>query len=71
MENLSTSDRIISAKERRRFVPFSDMHVWRLEKQGKFPRRIRVGTHRVGWSLGEIQRWIEEKKAERDAEAPR
>jgi prophage regulatory protein len=55
-------DRIVSAKERRTLVPYSDMHIWRLEQSGKFPRRIRLGANRVGWSLNEVQAWIEAKK---------
>ena len=58
-------DRIILAPERRELVPFSDMHIWRMEKAGKFPKRIRLGPNRVGWSLGEIVEWIETRMAER------
>ena len=71
---LDTTDRIIDAAKRREMVPYSDMHIWRLEKQGRFPERIKLGQHRVGWSLREILQWIEERKAERhkavDFEAP-
>ena len=59
------SDRIIDAAERRRLVPYSNMHIWRLEKQGRFPDRIKLGEHRVGWSLLEVQQWINARKAER------
>ena len=59
-------DRIIGAKERRLLVPFSDMHIWRLEKQNHFPRRVRLGSARVGWSLNEIQKWIDDRKSERE-----
>ena len=61
-------DRIISADERRQLVPYSDMHVWRLERDGLFPKRIQLakGKGRVGWSFREVQEWIEQKKAERD-----
>ena len=62
---IHSEDRIISAKERRRLVPYSDMHIWRLERDGRFPRRIRLGARRVGWSLIEISEWIEARKAER------
>ena len=62
----SPPDRIIDAPERRRLVPYSDMQIWRLEKAGKFPRRIRLGPNRVGWSLQEVVEWIESRKAERD-----
>ena len=56
-------DRIITAPERRLLVPYSDMHIWRLEKAGIFPRRIRLGPNRVGWSLREVgsaddRRWL-------------
>ena len=60
-------DQIVLAPERRQMTGYSDMHVWRLEKAGKFPRRIRLGPNRVGWSLHELQQWLDEKKAERGA----
>ena len=60
-------DRIVSAKERRQFIPYSDMQIWRLEKAGEFPRRIRLGANRVGWSLSELQAWIAAKKNARGA----
>ena len=44
-----TEDRIIMAKERRQLVPYSDMHIWRLEKTGAFPQRIKLSPNgRVG-----------------------
>ena len=49
-----TPDRIINAAELRQIIPYSDMHFWRLERDGKFPRRIRPGANRVGWSLSEV-----------------
>ena len=60
------TDRIISAGERRRLVPYSDMHIWRLERDGRFPRRVRLGANRVGWSFREVQDWIESRKIERN-----
>ena len=66
MVNFPNLDRIIDAKERQQLIPYSDMHVWRLEREGKFPRRIRLGKNRVGWSLQELEMWIEARKAERE-----
>jgi prophage regulatory protein len=60
-----STGRIISAAERRRLLPFSDMHIWRLEKAGKFPKRIKLGERRVGWDLDEVMAWIEDRKARR------
>ena len=61
------SDRLIDAVERRALVPYSDMHIWRLERQGKFPRRIKIGPNRVAWLLSEVSAWIEGKAAERES----
>ncbi len=68
MSTVEIPDRIISADERRRLVPYSDMHIWRLERDGLFPKRIQLakGKGRVGWSFREIQEWIDQKKATRD-----
>ena len=66
-EKSTAPDRIVSAKERRRMVPYSDVHIGRLEKAGKFPKRIPLGAGRVGWSLQELIDWIEAKKAKREA----
>jgi prophage regulatory protein len=32
--------------------------VWRLESNGKFPRRVVIGSRGVGWLLNEIQDWM-------------
>jgi prophage regulatory protein len=56
---------IISRKELRILVPYSDMHISRPEKAGRFPPRIQVGDARVGWSFREVQEWIAAKKAAR------
>ena len=62
----SSPDRIIGSAELKSMVPYSNMHFWRMEKDGRFPKRIRLGANRVGWSLKEITAWIDAKKAERD-----
>lgn len=57
--------RLIGSRELRRMLPFSDAHFWRLEKAGKFPRRIKLGNHRIAWSLTEVLGWIDARKTER------
>jgi prophage regulatory protein len=58
-------DSLISLRQLRTMIPFSAMHIWRLERDGRFPRRIKVGASRVAWSLKEVQDWIEARKADR------
>jgi predicted DNA-binding transcriptional regulator AlpA len=55
-------DQMIDRHELVKLVPYSLTHIKRLEVQGNFPARIRLGPHRVGWSLVEVQNWITERK---------
>jgi len=48
-------------------VGYSPMHIWRLEKAGRFPRRLKLGPNSVGWLAEEIDDWIKARVAERDA----
>ena len=62
--------RVITRRELGRLVPYTPQHILRLEKQGKFPKRIKVGERRVGWWLHEVMAWLEQKSGkdgERDA----
>jgi prophage regulatory protein len=47
-------------------IPYSKPHLWRLEKQGKFPRRVPLGLGRYAYVEAEIDNWIAERIAERD-----
>ena len=49
-----------------RRVPYSEAHIWRLEKTGKFPRRAHLGANRVAWVESEIDDWIAECLARRE-----
>ena len=53
--------RIITKKELRALVPYTPQHIHRLEKAGRFPRRLQLGPNRVGWRLTDIERWINER----------
>ena len=47
----------------------SDTTIWRLEKAGKFPRRVQITQKIVGWAEDEIDAYQQAKLAERDAAA--
>jgi len=50
--------RIITQKELRSLVPYTPQHILRLEKAGRFPRRIKLGQNRIGWRLIDIEEWL-------------
>ena len=57
--------RVIRKPELLNAIGLSDPTVWRLERQGRFPKRIRLGGSSVGWIESEVQAWLEMKKAAR------
>jgi prophage regulatory protein len=42
-------------------------NVWRLEleKQGRFPKRVKLGARRYAYVETELDRWLEERAASR------
>ncbi|MGA7328432.1 MAG: AlpA family phage regulatory protein [Rhodomicrobium sp.] len=49
-------------------IRYSPSQLWRKEKDGSFPRRIKLGAGaaRVAWAESEIDTWISERMADRD-----
>ena len=62
-----------------RFVSFNELkgfgshycrsQIWRLERDGKFPKRVPIGEARVGWVESEIADWQQQRIRARDANA--
>jgi prophage regulatory protein len=50
-------------------VPFSRVHLDRLQRQGRFPKKIHFGGNTVVYSADEIAAWIEARVAERDSKS--
>jgi prophage regulatory protein len=50
-------------------IPYSKVHLWRLEREGKFPKRVPLSESRHGWAESEIDDWIAERMASRRVEA--
>jgi prophage regulatory protein len=55
----SEGRRLIRRAELQRKIPFSMVHVWRLEKRGEFPKRVSIGPNAVAWFVDEVEAWIE------------
>jgi prophage regulatory protein len=50
--------RIIGESEVHRLTNLSRTTRWRLEREGKFPQRVRLSRNRVGWRADEISAWL-------------
>ena len=62
--------RVISWRELSEMIPFTRQHVLRLEKAGRFPRRLQIGARRVGWLATEIEDWLAAKINDRERPTP-
>jgi prophage regulatory protein len=64
METRTTTagQRVLSQQAVLDRVPVSRTTLWRMERNGLFPRRIRVSTNRVGWIEADVDAWVEGRK---------
>ena len=58
--------RIIRRHELTDKVGYCLAHLYRLERQGLFPQRIRLGRRAVGWVEEEVEAWLQERIDARD-----
>jgi prophage regulatory protein len=52
---------------RERGVEYSRTHVRRLEKRHEFPQHVQIGPNRIGWIQSEIDQFLAQRVARRDA----
>ena len=53
--------RILRLKDVVRFVGLSRATIWKMHKEGRFPRSRHIGPRSVGWLDTEIHGWINER----------
>ena len=58
--------RMLSKRQLKELVLYSPQHIARLEKAGKFPKRVRLGQCRVGWVEDEVVDWLQERIGRRE-----
>ena len=45
-------------------IPYSRAHLYRLEDQGEFPKRRRIGPNRIAWVRTEVEQWLAKRMEE-------
>jgi len=50
--------RIIRKPELAKILSVSEQTLWRMEKQGELPARIKISKRTVGWRESEIEEWL-------------
>ena len=65
----SNVDRPVRKPELQELTGLSDTTIWRLEREGNFPRRFRIYGRLVGWRRSEIMFWLEQRMGGADRPA--
>ena len=65
MDSNTTGRKFLMLPQVGEIVPYSPRHIWRLERLGQFPQRIRLGGNRVAWLESEVNNWVQGKLAAR------
>jgi prophage regulatory protein len=57
--------RILKWQDLAPIVGCSRVTIWRMEKAGDFPKRIRISPQMVGWLEHEVEAWLAQRMAVR------
>ncbi|MCL2918608.1 AlpA family phage regulatory protein [Shewanella litorisediminis] len=52
------NDIVINEQQRRFITSVSRAQAFQLEREGRFPKRIKLNAHTNGWKLSEIVAWL-------------
>lgn len=55
---LRRTERLLKSKDVQRLTGYSRTSLWRLEKLGKFPKRITLSRNAVRWHESEVRAWM-------------
>jgi prophage regulatory protein len=58
MSDDSVVTRLIRPREVIQRIGYTPSHIWRLERDGKFPKKVRIGEAAVAYYEHEIEEWI-------------
>ena len=64
-------ERIVRSNEAGEITGTSRTTRWRLEQEGKFPKRVQISSGAVGWLASDLQVWIQERATHRGCLPPR
>jgi len=60
----TSGTRVLSQQAVLERVPVSRTTLWRMERAGLFPQRIRVSANRVGWIEADVDAWVDGRKGD-------
>lgn len=61
-ETSRSTDRMLREREVLERVPLGRTTIWRMEKEGRFPRRRKLGLRAIGWLESEITEFLRSRE---------
>ena len=58
--------RLYDESECKHLTKYSRAQRWRMEREGRFPKRVKLGDRRIAWVADEVDEWAAQRVAERD-----
>ena len=58
-------DRPLREREMMKLTGLSRTTIWRMERAGRFPKRVKIGERAVAWSEREVRAWLAARRADR------
>ena len=58
---IKLTNRFVREIECKKISGLSRTRRWELEKEGKFPKRIKLSERAVAWRLSDLMSWMEER----------
>jgi predicted DNA-binding transcriptional regulator AlpA len=61
--SIEPADRLVTFHELKTItgIPYSRASLWRMERRGDFPQRIKLSPRRSAWRLSELRAWIDSR----------
>jgi prophage regulatory protein len=59
---------LITSAEIKTLVPYSPQQIKRMEADGRFPNRLRLGPNKICWVREEVETWLTERMEDRRGE---
>ena len=57
---INSNNRFVREAECKQITGLSRTRRWELEREGKFPKRIKLSERAVAWRLSDLMNWMEE-----------
>lgn len=60
--NIISDDRLLRLPEVEQIIQLKKPTIYRLAREGKFPKPLKIGDRASRWSFNELMQWIQEKR---------